>query len=256
MNASLNITYLTATVGVDDITSQPVSVSLHDNVLVAGRTGSGVSNTVNNLLADVAGKPLVELLGIDPFNELRDWAPRFTTLASADADISALLVSIVQRMQHRKAELHSARAVRLGFDSTLEPSGEMPLVVLVIRELPDPTLADKVLLREILRTGRALGIRVVMAGQCAFNLRGEERNNFGTVVVHATRNAAQTQFLLGPAAASAPAELLNVNDPAHRGLGYAVTHGAVSKFRSPYFPTGLIARIAKATSPLVPQALM
>jgi DNA segregation ATPase FtsK/SpoIIIE-like protein len=215
-----------------------------------------VSNTVNNLLADVAGKPLVELLGIDPFNELRDWAPRFTTLASADADISALLVSIVQRMQHRKPELHSARAVRLGFDSTLESSGEMPLIVLVIRELPDPTLADKVLLGEILRTGRALGIRVVMAGQCAFHLRGAERNNFGTVVLHATRNVTETQILLGPVAAMAPAELLNVNDPADRGIGYAVTHGSVAKFRARFLPPALVARIAKVTSPLVPQSLM
>lgn len=256
MNAALNSTYLTATVGVDDITSQPVSVSLHDNLLIAGRTGSGVSNTVNNVLAGVTSKPFTELLGIDPHSQLDDWDARFTTLASTPADISALLISVEQRMQQRFAELHNASAVCLGFDGIIEPSAEMPLVVLVIRGLPSPTPMDEVLLGKILRSGRAAGIRVVMAGQCAFQLRGAEQNNFGTVIVHATRTAADTQFVLGPVAASVPAELLNVNDPADRGLGYAVTHGSVAKFRAPYLPPALVARIAKATSPLIPRSLM
>lgn len=256
MNAALNSTYLTATVGVDDITSQPVSVSLYDNLLIAGRTGSGVFNTVNNVLAGVAGKPFTELLGIDPCNQLDDWDARFTTLASTPADISALLISVEQRMQQRFEGMHDASAVSLGFDGIIKPSDEMPLVVLVIRELPSPTPMDEVLLGKILRSGRAAGIRVVMAGQCAFQLRGAERNNFSTVIVHATRTVADTQFLLGPVAASAPAELLNVNDPAHRGLGYAVTHGSVAKFRAPYLPPVLVARIAKATSQLIPQSLM
>lgn len=255
MTTTLNSTYLTATIGQDETTYQPVSVTLDGNLLIAGRTGSGVSNTVNNVIADVAGKPFTELLGIDPFNQLSNWANRFSAIAATATDISALLLSVEQRLGLRKHLLMTKGETRIGFDRGLEPTDDMPLIVLVVSDLGSLDAAATLRIGEILRSARYLGIYVVAATQGVIP-SASDRANISTVIAHATPSAAVTRTLLMDAAEVAPAEELKVTGKADRGVGYAVTDTTVTKFRAPYLPADLVARIASATSSLIPQSLI
>ncbi|MEJ2860560.1 hypothetical protein [Actinomycetospora flava] len=148
------------------------------HAVVQGSTGSGKSWWLYGALSAHAGDPLVTVAGIDPSGLL--WRP-WTGLDGAELRVSGLagdltehvaaLEALCSRMDERLAVLPDDR-------DQLDPTTDLPLVVVVLEELPgfyaaadlvDRKLGQRVrgLVGRLLAEGRKVAYRVVIVCQRA-----------------------------------------------------------------------------------------
>lgn len=148
------------------------------HAVVQGSTGSGKSWWLYGALSALAGDPLVTVAGVDPSGLLwRPWTAlpaaelRVSGLAGDLAEHTAVLEALCQRMDERLAVLPDDR-------DQLDPTPDLPLVVVVLEELPgfyaaadlvDRKLGQRVrgLVGRLLAEGRKVAYRVVIVCQRA-----------------------------------------------------------------------------------------
>jgi hypothetical protein len=132
------------------------------HVLVGGSTGAGKSELLNSVVATLACRRHMALVGHDPKRvELVAWHPRMTTVALGTESVDPLLDLLLGEMERRFAHMARARI------KTLLPSQEWPHIVAIFDELaavarpiPQRYVDDKGM--EKLETKQAASARVTV----------------------------------------------------------------------------------------------
>jgi hypothetical protein len=218
------------------------------HTLVVGATGAGKGSVLWSVvggLAPAAHTGLVEFSGLDLKGgiELEMGRALFTRIAYESTDALRVLRELVAIMDRRKETMR-------GISRLHEPTPGDPLHVLVVDELADLMAysdfetrreADR-LMSKILTQGRALGV-VVLA--CVQNPRQEavgQRNLYPQKIALRLDSEIETDMVLGPAMALAPAHTILESDP---GTAYLVREdGSPELMRFDYWPDDLIQDVA------------
>jgi hypothetical protein len=160
----------------------PIPLGVHDDgsefrlslyghsLLIGGSTGGGKSNAERAVLAGLACKNYVALIGVDAKRvELNLWRQRFSALVTgADAQpVIEVLEWLNTEIYRRLSVLEERRLL------VVEPSAEMPMLCLVIDELAEMGVtgskAERDRIQQLLRSyqsvGRAVGCSMVACTQ-------------------------------------------------------------------------------------------
>lgn len=191
---------------------------LESHAVVGGVPGSGKSVFANVVLAGLAQRPDVQIVGIDCAGgvELSDWAPRLSALATSQEEaidaLQALWEEHERRIEWLKAHGYKSLA-NAGF------SEEMPLYVAVIDEaaqlfrLESPNKEDKArgsqlvdLVTRLITVSRKTGIVVILATQkpTTNTLPSLCRDNAQVKVAFRVTTAEAAKSILGDSASVAP----------------------------------------------------
>lgn len=218
------------------------------HTLVVGATGAGKGSVLWSVvggLAPSAQTGLVEFSGLDLKGgvELEMGRTLFTRIAYESTDSLRVLRELVAIMDRRKEAMRGKSRLH-------EPRPGDPLHVLIVDELADLMAysdfetrreADR-LMSKILTQGRALGV-VVLA--CVQNPRQEavgQRNLYPQKIALRLDSDIETDMVLGPAMALAPAHTILKSDP---GTAYLVREdGSPELMRFDYWPDELIQDVA------------
>ncbi|WP_369370594.1 FtsK/SpoIIIE domain-containing protein [Promicromonospora sp. Populi] len=218
------------------------------HTLVVGATGAGKGSVLWSVvggLAPAAHTGLVEFSGLDLKGgiELEMGRALFTRIAYESTDALRVLRELVAIMDRRKETMRGKSRLH-------EPIPGDPLHVLVVDELADLMAyadfetrreADR-LMSKLLTQGRALGVIVV---SCVQNPRQEavgQRNLYPTKIALRLDSDIETDMVLGPAMALAPAHTILESDP---GTAYLVREdGSPELMRFDYWPDDLIREVA------------
>ncbi|WP_129782871.1 FtsK/SpoIIIE domain-containing protein [Promicromonospora panici] len=218
------------------------------HTLVVGATGAGKGSVLWSVvggLAPAAHTGLVEFSGLDLKGgiELEMGRALFTRIAYESTDALRVLRELVAIMDRRKEAMRGKSRLH-------EPTPGDPLHVLVVDELADLMAysdfetrreADR-LMSKLLTQGRALGVIVV---SCVQNPRQEavgQRNLYPTKIALRLDSEIETDMVLGPAMALAPAHTILETDP---GTAYLVREdGSPELMRFDYWPDDLIREVA------------
>jgi S-DNA-T family DNA segregation ATPase FtsK/SpoIIIE len=218
------------------------------HTLVVGATGAGKGSVLWSVvggLAPAAHTGLVEFSGLDLKGgiELEMGRALFTRIAYESTDALRVLRELVAIMDRRKEAMRGKSRLH-------EPTPGDPLHVLVVDELADLMAysdfetrreADR-LMSKLLTQGRALGVIVV---SCVQNPRQEavgQRNLYPTKIALRLDSEIETDMVLGPVMALAPAHTILESDP---GTAYLVREdGSPELMRFDYWPDDLIREVA------------
>ncbi|PXY34656.1 hypothetical protein BAY59_03835 [Prauserella coralliicola] len=232
------------------------------HTLLTGATGAGKGSVLWSIIAGLgpairAG--LVQLVGLDPKGgmELGFGRELFRTLVTMDGrDAEDQAVTFLEEL----ADEADRRASMLaGYARTLEPSTQLPFMLIVIDELASVTafIADskkrqraEAALGRLLTKGRAPGMHVIGALQDPRKEVVKWRDLFPTRIALRLVEQAHVDMVLGDGARERGARCDEIPETAP-GVGYVVEDGsrAVTRVRAAYLTDADIRQLAQTYRP-------
>lgn len=206
------------------------------NLLIGGIPGSGKSGFLNALYAHLAIHRHIEIAGIDLKEglEMQTWAPRLSAYAEDQEEAVELLRAFHESFRQRVERMKELK-IRNAWTHPGFLGAENPVRVLIIDECADlfdvesrsrAHLADEaqMLLRKILRKGRAAGYVVVIATQkpTSDSIPTGVRDLCGTRIAYATGESEMSAFAILGASAPSSDDFLSPTQIRSDQLGQAV----------------------------------
>ncbi|WP_051898541.1 FtsK/SpoIIIE domain-containing protein [Sciscionella sediminilitoris] len=235
---------------------------LGTHILLAGATGSGKGSVLWSLLAGLGPAirdGLVQVVGVDPKGGMelgygRELFRELVTMDGADAQQGA-----VEFLEKLADEADRRASLLAGHARKLEPSTDMPFMVIVLDELASLTafIADSKLraraeaaLGRLLTKGRAPGMCVIGAIQDPRKEVVKWRDLFPTRIALRLVERSHVDMVLGDGARERGAKCDHIPETAP-GVGYLVEDGtrAITRVRAMYLSDADIRRVATTYQP-------
>jgi S-DNA-T family DNA segregation ATPase FtsK/SpoIIIE len=238
------------------------------HVLVGGSTGAGKSELLNSVVATLACRRHMALVGHDPKRvELVAWHPRMTTVALGTESVDPLLDLLLGEMERRFAHMARARI------KTLLPSQEWPHIVAIFDELaavarpiPQRYVDDKGMekletkqaasarvtvrhakLAALLERARAAGIGAILCTQRPSEkvVPLDIRDNCRTRIAFGTESWEQSRMILGDTPDHVRPHDLPVDKP---GRAWLKLDRTAVEFRGYRIPDEVVDTVAERTA--------
>lgn len=185
----------------------------HPHVLIAGQTGSGKSNMVNNLICSlmILTDPddlkfvLIDLKRVE-FNFYKRAAHLYSdVIADAETALTALR-NLLKEMDQRQKKFADRECKNLSTWNRLYPEESLPRVILVIDEFAALMLVDnkkmaqsvRVLIENMTNLGRSLGLHIWICTQYPISdvISNRIRINMPLIIAGRVQNMTQSRVIL------------------------------------------------------------